>query len=310
MVLHLRPAVAAWALVLGLGLLQGASAQQNEVDNNFKYNSGQDVQPVFEGWSKNADGSFSMHFGYLNRNWVQELSIPVGPNNNVEPGGPDRGQPTFFYVRTQRNLFTVTVPKDFAKKEVIWTVTANGKTQKAYGWLQPEWEIDPAGGAATGGQTDPELKNNKPPMITLETPATIAVGQTVPLNASVVDDGVPKPAPAKKPAAGQETPPALVTTNETPVNLPQLAPMRPQSGGGTGGAPVIRGPFVTWMVFRGPASATFESRNTPVKGGKVQNSVAFKVPGEYVLRARASDRILFTDKEIKITVTGGAPAQP
>ena len=40
----------------------------NEFDNNFKYNSGQDIQPVFEGWSQNADGSFAMHFGYLNRN--------------------------------------------------------------------------------------------------------------------------------------------------------------------------------------------------------------------------------------------------
>ena len=68
--------------------------------NNFKYNSGQDVQPVFEGWSRNADGGFAMHFGYLNRNWAEELAIPVGPDNSVEPGGPDRGQPTFFYTRT------------------------------------------------------------------------------------------------------------------------------------------------------------------------------------------------------------------
>ncbi len=41
-------------------------------------------------------------------------TIPVGPNNNIEPGGPDRGQPTFFYTRTNRNLFTVNVPKDWA----------------------------------------------------------------------------------------------------------------------------------------------------------------------------------------------------
>ena len=239
----------------------------------------------------------------------RRLSIPVGPNNSIEPGGPDRGQPTFFYTRTQRNLFTVSVPKDFGKKEVIWTLTANGKTQKAFGWLQPEWEIDPAGGAATGGQTDPELKNNKPPTITVEAAATVAVGQTMPLNATVTDDGIPKPTAAKKPAAGQETPPTLVSSNDAPVNLPQLAAAvarraaRRRAGG-------VRGPFVTWMVFRGPASATFESRNIQVKDGKVPNSVAFKVPGEYVLRARASDRILFTDKDVKVTVTGGATPQP
>ena len=78
-----------------------------------------------------------MHFGYLNRNYVETPTIPVGPNNIIEPGGPDRGQPTFFYTRTNRNLFTVNVPKDWpVNRDVIWTLTVNGKTQKAFGWLQ------------------------------------------------------------------------------------------------------------------------------------------------------------------------------
>ena len=33
------------------------------------YHSGQNVQPVFEGWEQNPDGSFNMVFGYLNRNY-------------------------------------------------------------------------------------------------------------------------------------------------------------------------------------------------------------------------------------------------
>ena len=184
MVSSLKCASVVLALALAPGLASPARAQV-EVDNNFKFNSGQSIQPAFEGWSRNADGTFTMHFGYMNRNWVQELSIPVGPNNSIEPGGPDRGQPTFFYTRTQRNLFGVVVPKDWGKKEVIWSITANGKTEKAFGWLQPEWEIDPAGGAALGGQTSPELKGNKPPTIALDTPATIAVGQTMSLAAAV-----------------------------------------------------------------------------------------------------------------------------
>ena len=300
MISNVRTAVVACVLVLGLGSAQGARAQA-EFDNNFKFNSGQDVQPAFEGWSKNADGSFAMHFGYFNRNWVQELSIPVGPGNSFEPGLPDRGQPTFFYVRTQRNLFTVNVPKDWGKKELIWSLTANGKTQKAYGWLQAEWEIDPAGGANTGGQTSPEIQRNKPPTLTITAAASIAAGETMPLVAAFTDDGIPKPAAPKKPAIGQETPPTLVTTNDAPVNLPQLVATRnpPVPGG-------IRGPFVTWTVWRGPAGATFESRNIQVKDGKVQTSVVFSVPGEYLLRARASDRILFVDKDVKVTVTGGA----
>lgn len=288
-------------LTVSLGVLfaGAARAQIVEVDNNFKFNSGQSVQPAFEGWSKNPDGSFNLHFGYLNRNWVQELSIPVGPNNSIEPGGPDRGQPTFFYTRTQRNLFTVVVPKDWGKKELVWTLTANGKTEKAFGWLQPEWEIDPAGGAATGGQTSPELVGNKPPSIDIAPPATVTVGQQVALSANVTDDGIPKPAAPKKPAVGQETPPGLVATSDTPTNLPDLAPSR----GNAGGAGGVRGPFLTWQIFRGPANAEFESRNIQVKDGKAPSVVRFTTPGEYVLLGRASDRVLFTDKQVKITVT-------
>src|SRR5580765_4638365 len=61
-----------------------------------KFASGQNIVPYFEGWIRNADGSFDMVFGYFNRNWEEQLSIAVGPDNMVEPGGPDRGQPTFF----------------------------------------------------------------------------------------------------------------------------------------------------------------------------------------------------------------------
>jgi len=301
----LKSAVAVLALVVGLGLASNARAQV-EVDNNFKFNSGQSIQPAFEGWSRNADGTFTLHFGYMNRNWVQELSIPVGPNNNIDPGGPDRGQPTFFYTRTQRNLFGVVVPKDWGRKEVVWSITANGRTEKAFGWLQPEWEIDPAGGAALGGQTSPELRGNKPPTMVVNTAPTIAAGQSMSLVAAVTDDGIPKPSAAKKPAVGQETPPGLVASNDAPVNLPQLASPR---GSGGPGAGEVRGPFVTWMVFRGPASAAFTSRNIQVKDGKAPSSVTFSVPGEYVLLGRASDRVAFTDTLVKVTVTGAGARQ-
>ncbi len=303
---HLRKAARALVLIVGLALIVGlslpgiASAQVAEVDNNFKFSSGQSVQPAFEGWSRNPDGTFNLHFGYLNRNWVQELHIPVGPNNSIEPGGPDRGQPTFFYTRTQRNLFTVVVPKDWGKKEVVWTVSVNGKTERAYGWLQPEWEIDPAGGAATGGQTSPELKGNKPPSFTIDVPPAVAVGQSVSLAPTVIDDGIPKPRPASKPAVGQETPPGLVANNDVFLNLPELAPGRGQAPATAGG---VRGPFVTWMVYRGPASATFGSRNIQVKDNAAPTTVSFTMPGEYVLLGRASDRVIFTDRLVKVTVT-------
>jgi hypothetical protein len=287
-----------------VGLLAAPSprAQQNEIDNNFKYNSGQDVQPVFEGWSHTPDGGYAMHFGYLNRNWVQELSIPVGPNNNFEPNGPDRGQPTYFYTRTQRNMFTVNVPKDWGKKELTWTIVANGKTQKAIAWLQPEWEIDPAGGANTGGRTDEVALKNKPPTLTVDATMTATVSSPLSLNAKYSDDGLPKPTTGqRKPAIGQETPPLLQGgVSDAPVNVPQIAPAAPRGGGGRGQGP--QGPTVTWIVWRGPAGATFDPRVATVKDGAAQTSVVFPKPGEYVLRGRATDRMLTTIRDVRVTV--------
>src|ERR1700752_2896584 len=77
------------------------------------HDSGQSVTPAYEGWFPNPDGTFSILLGYYNRNLKQDLEIPVGVNNHIEPDGPDRGQPTHFIAGRQWGLFTVTVPKDF-----------------------------------------------------------------------------------------------------------------------------------------------------------------------------------------------------
>src|SRR5262245_48136357 len=99
--------------IIALLTMIGAGGEARAQADAFacKFNSGQSVQPMFEGWSKNPDGTFEMHFGYLNRNWIQTPHLPPGPDNAIEPGGPDRGQPTFFYPRLNRSLFSVTVPK-------------------------------------------------------------------------------------------------------------------------------------------------------------------------------------------------------
>ena len=39
-------------------------------------------------------------------------------------------------------MFKVKVPKDWGKKDLVWTLTSHGKTEKAYGILWPVWEID------------------------------------------------------------------------------------------------------------------------------------------------------------------------
>jgi hypothetical protein len=78
---------------------------------------------IFEGWAHNPDGSTSIYFGYINRNYVETPSVPVGAENRIEPGDQDRGQATLFNARIHRMAFKVVVPKDWGKKELMWTVT-------------------------------------------------------------------------------------------------------------------------------------------------------------------------------------------
>src|SRR5437588_815711 len=124
-------------LLVAIALLacQAARAQPS-------YSKGQSVNAAFEGWEQNADGSYKFLFGYMNSNWEEEFDVPIGPDNNIEPGGPDRGQPTHFFPRRNRFVFWVNVPKDFGDKELVWTLTTHGKTSKAYATLRQDYFLD------------------------------------------------------------------------------------------------------------------------------------------------------------------------
>ncbi len=60
---------------------------------------GDSVQPVYDGWQQNSDGTITMWFGYMNRNFKEEVDVPVGTSNSFNSGAADRGQPTHFYPR-------------------------------------------------------------------------------------------------------------------------------------------------------------------------------------------------------------------
>src|SRR5690349_3845434 len=100
--------------------------------------SGQSVAPVYEGFDANPDGSFNMWFGYMNRNYEEELDIALGSDNHFEPGA-DRGQPTHFSTRRHKDVFRVLVPKDFGDRTLVWTLTAHGQTQQVIATLKPVW---------------------------------------------------------------------------------------------------------------------------------------------------------------------------
>jgi hypothetical protein len=255
-----------------------------------KFASGQDVVPYFEGWIHNTNGSFDLVFGYFNRNWQEELAIPVGPDNLVEPAGPDRGQPTYFLPRRQGWVYRVRVPQDFGKQVVTWTIRANGRTEKAYGELLPVEEITEriimTRGNLNPGDDDP----NKPPSITIAPVADAGVSQTVTFTALVTDDGLPRPKPVVQKASVSDATRIQAQANSS-------GPARPH------------GLSVGWMQLRGPAKATFESDGPVlVADGKASVTARFAQAGTYVLRATANDGALSTRSDVTVVVGGGGPA--
>ena len=259
--------------------------------------AGQDVQPVYEGWEHNADGTFTMVFGYLNRNYEEEVDVPIGPANTIEPG-LDRGQPTHFYARRQQFMFRVKVPKDWGTKDLVWTVTAHGKTEKAFGTLLPVWEIDRhvyqqnRAGPGELGEAD------EAPTIALVGSAdrTASVGQPLTIAATVADDGLPTPR-ATRSGTGNTGRAAAA---------PQTVAPRPQN-------PVTQSVVkldpgmrlgVIWVVHRRsvPAAVKFSPAKSLVADGKASTAVTFTQAGSYTIRAYADDGILLDETDINVTV--------
>src|SRR5437899_5585307 len=118
---------------------------------------GSSVTPAFEGWYYGKDGTQNLLIGYFNRNTKQELDIPVGPNNRIEPGGPDMGQPTHFATGRQWGVFTIKLPKDFGAKKLTWTIVANGLTNAITLHTQADYVVEPFEDAANKN-TPPKLK--------------------------------------------------------------------------------------------------------------------------------------------------------
>ena len=245
-----------------------------------QYARGQNVAPTFEGWEHNADGTYSLVFGYLNRNYEEEVDIPIGPQNSFTLKGEtfgDKGQPTHFYPRRQRFQFRVVVPADWPKDErVVWTLTSHGRTDQAKGWLQPEWELSPDVYVENmgGGVRDP---NNKPPAVHAEAAAsTVPLSTGATLTAVATDDGLPKPYRRNNSNAARSD-----------------SPRRPM------------GVDIQWIQYRGPGKVIFEPAHSPVVHGepvRLTTRATFSAPGTYVLRATAFDGQLFTAEDVTVTV--------
>lgn len=280
-------------LVLAVVLGAAAEGRAQADPQNFLFSSGQSIQPFFDGWSHHPDGGFDMHFGYLNRNYVEDLHVPVGAANRMSPGEPDQGQPAYFYPRANRRVFSVTVPADWGDRRLEWQVTVGDEAHRALGWLQPEWEIvaNPAA-ARAGGEGD-----NQPPELTVTAPADVVSGEPATLGAAVSDDGLPPP---RSRGGGAGIPPTFERVSDQPtlpVNVPQLqaaARKRPVRTS-------VEQVTVTWTQFRGAVGVTLEPREDAPEG-EAAVTVTFPAPGEYLFRVEASDTLATVTEEIAISV--------
>ena len=155
---------------------------------------GASVTPALEGWFKNPDGTSTILVGYMNRNQSQVLDVPVGPNNSIEPGGPDFGQPTHFELGRNYGVFSVTVPKDFGTKRLTYTISVNNQPQTITLGLPNGYQIEPFFRNDTGNSPPvvkldpkgPELKG--PPRGVAQT-LSATVGQPITLTLYATDKG-------------------------------------------------------------------------------------------------------------------------
>jgi len=269
-----RPAVlcaSAALAMLGNAASGGVSARQLPSEPRRQF--GTSVTGAFEGWWENADGSRTFLVGYLNRNSSQSIDVPVGPDNRIEPGGPDFGQPAHFLPGRQWGIFTVTAPKEFtgADRRLTWTLVANGQPTSIPLRLHPDYNINPF--------SDVAIKNT-PPSIRLSENGVATKGPLARLDAAP-ERTVARNASLALPLWADDDGRFANATMAPPRNLP---------------VPVE----LVWSKYRGPGTVTFDQLppvfeilaggpiNTPFRG-KATVTARFSEPGDYVLHVTAND---------------------
>lgn len=280
--------------------------------------AGEPIYAAFEGWGPAKDGSQVLLLGYFNRNKEQALDIPIGPNNRIEPGGPDFGQPTHFHPGRQYGVFAIPIPKDFGTKRLTWTITANGQTTSVSFWANPAYWIDFYKNLANGNEpprikfsaAGPELIG--PPRERFVQTLNGTVGQPVTLTAWAADqpptntnESEPTP-PGGADGVGRGGARAPSARNTSADPLPAIIGGRVLSGGlggalGGGGAATRsaerRGDYrVIWKKYRGPGDVKIADDVIPLfnKGDatlfvEAKTTATFSAPGEYWLRAQIND---------------------
>ena len=268
------------AFVAGCVVL--AAAQQPSVlPMGPQRERGASVTPAFEGWYKNDDGTFTLLIGYFNRNKKEILDVPIGPENKIEPGGPDQGQPTHFEVGRGWGTIAIKVPANFGDKKLVWTLTANGKTASIPFGIVKGYQIEPFVDAAMG---------NKPPVIKFSENGPARQGPPQPLSQANVING----------AVGENVAIKYWITDDGNEETPTAAGGGGAAAGGGGAAAGAaaagaQGPgrrprvSTTLTKYRGPGEIKFADNTPAVEKDMVNTTATFSLPGEYFIRVEGND---------------------
>ncbi len=271
--------------------------------------TGEAVYPAFEGWGPLKDGTNVLLLGYFNRN-KEAVDVPIGPDNRIEPGGPDFGQPTHFQSGRQWGVFAITTPKDFGTKKLTWTLTANGATSAVQFWLNPPYWIDFFKNGANGNEP-PRLKFSAagpeligPPREKFVQTLSATVGQPLDLTAWAADQ---PPTITFEAEGGAAAGAGGAQTRKPPANEPLPAiiggrvisgtPAAPGGGAAAAAARERRGDIqVLWKKYRGPGDVKIATETINLENGgdakkfvEARTTATFSAPGTYWLRAQVND---------------------
>ena len=217
---------------------------------------------------------YTLLIGYYNRNKKQVARHPIGPENRIEPGGPDQGQPTHFVVGRGWGTIAIKVPKDFGDKKLDWTLTANGKTVSIPFGITKGYQIEPFLDAAMGNKpptikflpNGPRAARDHLPPLSQAFAINGAVGEPVAIKYWITDDGHEEPptgGSARRAAAGRSR---------------AAGPAAPAARLST-----------TMTKYRGPGEIKFADNTPAIEKDMVNTTATFSLPGEYIIRIEGND---------------------
>jgi len=254
--------------------------------------TGNFVAPYFDGFYQNADGTFTLSFGFMNRNDEDLIEIALGEDNFIEPAEFDGGQPTTFPVvrysafggPRERGAFGVVVPADF-EGDVWWTVTTNGYTTKVPGRLESPGRIitgayELSTGPMAAGSLRPGIRfsENGPEGWGIEgikhpEEFTTSVGQPIDVRFWAFDRGERELGTVNMTLWKYQGPVGGMITFESLVEAPEgAAPPR------RGARPLGPGPVETRDVVPLPTEGPHANEG--------HFTASFDTPGRYVIRIR------------------------